>query len=244
MEHLRSPTRPLDPPFLAAGAVPAERDPMIAEINRFAQRSLQSSAAIFYWVEDGSAACDAGISGLPPNLWSEYLAEMVRHDPLSVPALLSAGSSMARLPGCGSGPETPRVYQEFLARNRVQDVIDMLFYAAGVLIAGLGVVKLEGDSPLSPATIDLAEAMRPLIEASLHYHERVRCALQRKRLALEYGLTSREVEVAELVSNGCSNEAVADCLSIRLPTVKSHLLSIFCKTGSASRTELARLVHA
>ena len=217
---------------------------MIVEINRFAQRSLQSSAAIFYWVENGRARCDAGVSGLPPTLWTEYLADMVRHDPLSVPALLSTGSNMARLPRHGAGPETPRVYQEFLARNRVQDVIDMLFYADGVVIAGLGVIKLEGDSPLSPATVDLAEAMRPLIETSLQQHERVRCALRRKRLASEYALTAREAEVAELVSNGCSNGEVAECLSIRLPTVKSHLLSIFCKTGSASRTELARLVYA
>jgi DNA-binding CsgD family transcriptional regulator len=243
MEHLRSLTGPFDLTSLGATVPPVERDPMVSEINRFAQRSLHSSAAIFYWVEDGLAGCDAGVCGLPPTLWGEYLAEMVRHDPLSVPALLSAGSNMARLPGCGAGPETPRVYQEFLARHRVQDVIDMLFYADGEVIAGLGVIKLEGDSPLSPATIDLAEAMRPLIEATLHHHERVRCALRRKRLASVYGLTSREVEVAELVSNGCSNDAVADCLSIRLPTVKSHLLSIFCKTGSASRTELARLVY-
>ena len=120
----------------------------------------------------------------------------------------------------------------------------MLFYADGVVIAGLGVVKLEGDAPLSPDALALADAMRPMIEAGLHRHERVRRALRHKRLSSFYQLTAREIEVAELVTDGCSNDEVAEHLSIRLPTVKSHLMSIFSKTGSANRTELARLLHA
>ena len=36
---------------------------------------------------------------------------------------------------------------------------------------------------------------------------------------------------------------VAECLDVRLPTIKSHLLSIFGKTGATSRTDLARLMR-
>jgi len=169
---------------------------------------------------------------------------MVVFDPLSVRALLSTGANLARLPAGTGQSGTPRVYQHFLARYRVQDVIDMLFYAGGEPVAGLGMIKLEGDAPLSPETLDLADAMRPLIEASLQQHRRVRTTLWRQRLTTEYRLTSREVEVAELVSDGYSNEVVAEYLDVRLPTVKSHLLSIFGKTGATSRTALARLVRA
>jgi DNA-binding CsgD family transcriptional regulator len=219
------------------------RDSMVREIHRFAQRTLRCSAAIFYWVKDDQAAHDAGVTGLPPSLWSEYLAEMAVFDPLSVRALLSTGANLARLPaGAGLAPP-PRVYRHFLARYQVQDVIDMLFYAGGEPVAGLGMIKLEGDAPLSPETLDLADAMRPLIEASLQHHQRVRTSLRRKRLTTEYQLTPREVEVAELVSDGHSNEVVAECLDVRLPTIKSHLLSIFSKTGATSRTDLARLMR-
>jgi DNA-binding CsgD family transcriptional regulator len=219
------------------------RDPIIQEVHRFAQRTLRCSAAIFYWVKDDQATHDAGVTGLPPSLWSEYLAEMAVFDPLSVRALLSTGANLARLPaGAGlAGP--PRVYLHFLARYRVQDVIDMLFYAGGEPVAGLGLIKLEGDAPLSPETLDLADAMRPLIETSLQHHQRVRTSLRRKRLTTEYLLTLREVEVAELVSDGHSNDVVAECLDVRLPTIKSHLLSIFGKTGATSRTDLARLMR-
>jgi hypothetical protein len=78
------------------------RDSMVREIHRFAQRTLRCSAAIFYWVKDDQAAHDAGVTGLPPSLWSEYLAEMVAFDPLSVRALLSTRANLARLPA-GAG---------------------------------------------------------------------------------------------------------------------------------------------
>ena len=74
------------------------RDPIIQEVHRFAQRTLRCSAAIFYWVKDDQATHDAGVTGLPPSLWSEYLAEMAVFDPLSVRALLSTGANLGRLP--------------------------------------------------------------------------------------------------------------------------------------------------
>jgi DNA-binding CsgD family transcriptional regulator len=216
-------------------------DAMSLEIRRFAQRTLRSSASILYWVENGSACSDAAVTGLPPTLWGEYLEHMVDVDPLSVRAMVDSGSTIARLPGWQ--PSGMSQYQKFLDRNCVRDVMDMLFYADGVVVAGLGIIKLEGDAPLSPDALELADAMRPLIETSLRRHERVRHTLRNRRLTSQYHLTSREIEVAELVTDGRSNDEVADCLAIRLPTVKSHLLNIFSKTGSSSRTELARLLH-
>lgn len=211
------------------------------EIRRFVQRSLHASASIFYWIEDEAAAQDAVVSGLPSGLWGEYLADMVELDPLSVRAMVGAGARMARL--TSDKPPTPPRYQHFLERYGVRDVIDMLFYVDGTVVAGLGIIKLFGDAPMSSDALDLAAAMRPLIEASLLGHERVQRALRHRRLVSIYNLTSREVDVAELVADGHSNDAVAKSLAIRLPTVKSHLLSIFGKTATTNRTELARLLH-
>jgi DNA-binding NarL/FixJ family response regulator len=55
----------------------------------------------------------------------------------------------------------------------------------------------------------------------------------------EFGLTARESEVAALLANGCSNREIADALFISEHTVKSHLKSIFRKTGVASRAGAA-----
>ncbi|MDO5907661.1 helix-turn-helix transcriptional regulator, partial [Pseudomonas aeruginosa] len=54
------------------------------------------------------------------------------------------------------------------------------------------------------------------------------------------GLTPREREIALLLRDGVSNKCLAQCLGLGLPTVKTHLLNLFRKTGARSRTELVK----
>lgn len=54
-------------------------------------------------------------------------------------------------------------------------------------------------------------------------------------------LTAREAEVLDLLAEGLSNQAIADRLHLGLTTVKTHVGSLYAKTGTASRVELARL---
>ena len=54
-----------------------------------------------------------------------------------------------------------------------------------------------------------------------------------------YGLTPREVDIVDAIAAGDSNREIALKLRISLQTVKHHLTSIFDKTGTATRLELA-----
>ena len=54
---------------------------------------------------------------------------------------------------------------------------------------------------------------------------------------LDEGLTAREREVLELVSQGLSNKLIARRLSISEHTIKFHISSITSKLGAASRTD-------
>jgi two-component system, NarL family, nitrate/nitrite response regulator NarL len=55
-------------------------------------------------------------------------------------------------------------------------------------------------------------------------------------------LTPREIEVADLLAQGLSNKEIALCLSIALPTVKTHVHSILTKMSAHRRGEaVARL---
>src|SRR4051812_41713559 len=56
-----------------------------------------------------------------------------------------------------------------------------------------------------------------------------------------YGLTAREREIVAAVGCGDSNRDIASRLNISLQTVKHHLTSIFDKTGTSTRLELALL---
>jgi DNA-binding NarL/FixJ family response regulator len=54
-----------------------------------------------------------------------------------------------------------------------------------------------------------------------------------------YSLTVREREVLKLVGEGCSNREIARQLMISEDTVKHHVSSLFDKTGTSNRVELA-----
>ena len=58
-------------------------------------------------------------------------------------------------------------------------------------------------------------------------------------------LTAREIDVLELVAEGCSNKGIAERLGISDQTVKFHLASITGKLGASNRTDaVRRAVHA
>jgi DNA-binding NarL/FixJ family response regulator len=55
-------------------------------------------------------------------------------------------------------------------------------------------------------------------------------------------LTPRELETAQLVGEGLSNQMIARRLSVTIKTVEKHLSSVFAKVGVSSRAALAGMV--
>lgn len=59
-------------------------------------------------------------------------------------------------------------------------------------------------------------------------------------LKADFGLTSREIMVLDLIVQGRSNQDIADTLFISEKTVKTHVTNILKKTGRQNRYELSR----
>jgi len=57
-------------------------------------------------------------------------------------------------------------------------------------------------------------------------------------------LTARQQETLQLLSEGCSNAEIATRLSIKQPTVKSHLWHLYRKIGVRSRTAAVAWANA
>jgi len=74
-------------------------------------------------------------------------------------------------------------------------------------------------------------ARPPLLELSL-------------AVGLWFGLTPREVEAAQAVLDGLTYKDAAQRLGISPATAKSHLLSVYQKTGAGNKIELLRMVEA
>lgn len=77
-----------------------------------------------------------------------------------------------------------------------------------------------------------AEIARPLLK---------RAALEAKLRPGRGGLTVRDIQVLELLSDGKSNKEVAVAFNISEETVKSHLKRLFEKLGVTDRTEAVAL---
>ncbi|MGI8804625.1 MAG: LuxR C-terminal-related transcriptional regulator [Thermoleophilaceae bacterium] len=72
-------------------------------------------------------------------------------------------------------------------------------------------------------------------------------ASERRASVVEAGaarLTSRELDIVELVEQGLSNKEIAGELCIELPTVKNHMHRILEKLGVRRRGEAAALVRS
>jgi NarL family two-component system response regulator LiaR len=54
------------------------------------------------------------------------------------------------------------------------------------------------------------------------------------------GLTAREEEALRLLSEGMSNQEIADALCVTVKTVETHLHHIFQKLGVKHRTQAVR----
>ena len=55
---------------------------------------------------------------------------------------------------------------------------------------------------------------------------------------LDISLSSREIEIIELVAEGLTNQEIADRLTISKRTVDNHVSNVFTKTGSKNRVAL------
>ena len=91
-----------------------------------------------------------------------------------------------------------------------------------------GTTPAEHASPLTPselaAGMRLSEKERELVDAVLPE------------------ITNREREVLYEIVKGGTNEAVADRMGVKLPTLRTHLMRLNQKLGSTSKSDLVRLV--
>lgn len=86
---------------------------------------------------------------------------------------------------------------------------------------------------------ELASAVRSVVAGTTVLHESVsRQLLERRRPAgARWRLSSRELEILQLIAQGRHNKEIARRLAISLRTVETHLNNVFSKMGVSSRTE-------
>ncbi|MFE5675244.1 response regulator [Streptomyces erythrochromogenes] len=102
------------------------------------------------------------------------------------------------------------------------------------LVAAVRDVRV-GRAHFSPTA---ASAVLAELRASSHAQRSVAQSSEHHRLnRIEFGLSSREEEVMDLIASGMSNQQIAATCFISEKTVKNHINRIFAKLRSATRSE-------
>jgi DNA-binding NarL/FixJ family response regulator len=127
---------------------------------------------------------------------------------------------------------------------------DLKSVAIGVLegdddVVAWAEVGVAGYAPADQSLEELIDVIACVARGQTSCSPRVASALLRRvqsvappsGAALLATLTERESEIAALLAQGLSNKEIAVCLSIALPTVKSHVHSILSKFNARRRGE-------
>ncbi|WIY52976.1 helix-turn-helix transcriptional regulator [Devosia sp. YIM 151766] len=228
------------------GGVDSSGMDMVRETARFVSSMLDASGAVFYWLDDSNTVSDPVIFGVSQTCLTDYDSDIWQSDPLLARRLVDRNKRIGLLKEESAAvPADARDrYRGFLSAYDIEDCMDMLFWKDGRAFAGLGVLKLRSDSPLSATTLATAQTMQSYVEVALHSHPSVTERQTVNRLQHQYGLTQREIDVVMLVSNGATNADVAQLLGIGLATAKTHMINIFNKMGVENRAAMvARVVR-
>ncbi|MFB1033992.1 MAG: LuxR C-terminal-related transcriptional regulator, partial [Sinobacterium sp.] len=124
-----------------------------------------------------------------------------------------------------------RVYKEFYKPNRYFHNADMFVRKHGQIAAVLGLLRRDPESPFSTRDIELLSQVQPFVEYAVCSLYLPKQAIDRKLLAQRYKFTARELSVVNMAMTGMSNKLLAENLKIGMPTLRTHMQSIFVKVG-------------
>jgi DNA-binding CsgD family transcriptional regulator len=104
------------------------------------------------------------------------------------------------------------------------------------IVAGVTLLRACDSPPFDAATVRLVRQLQPLLEDGFGFAARPCSSAPHAEAP---ALTTREAEVARLVTRGSSNAEIAETLCVSEVTVKAHLTKVYAKLGVRSRTQLA-----
>ncbi|WP_426139503.1 helix-turn-helix transcriptional regulator [Pseudomonas sp. DWP3-1-2] len=193
---------------------------------------VPASQAAFYCVDRQLQAHDFRLHCMSGEMHRDYLDNYRQFDPLqprnchsSGLAVVPLGFAMAQQPAHDS-----RRYRDFLRRYGVVDVVEVVAHRAGQPQAAISLLRTADQGTFTTDQLAQLNALQSLLQMAVANMQPCDDSLN--------GLTPKERQIALLLRQGASNKQLARELDVGLPTIKTHLINLFRKTGVTSRTEL------
>lgn len=224
----------------------AERiDPGADRALTFANDILRGQSAAFYEVSPDLTLDNYILRDVSLDFHRQYLDGMGRYDPLHIRHLAGRGRSVARLAEeCRNVPSADYAsYRRFSSYFGVSDMLEFVFRREGRIFAGMSVTWSQ-EKHIPDAPLNMASHIHAYLEYNLLNYRRAAITLPNEKVKsplARFGLTPRELEVAELLCCGRTNGEIGECFGISLATVKTHLVHIFCKLGVETRSAVVAM---
>lgn len=212
-------------------------DPATTQAVQFARGILEGSATAFYEV-DANLNLNRFVlsSGVPSGFHDQYLAGMNKLDPLHPRSATNQPFARLSVAIDRCATQEAATYRSFAGQCGIADMIEFFFRRNGRIVAGMSVLWSAG-CKIPDGAMNIAEKIHDYLEFNLTS----RLSSTSDEPA-RYGLTSRELEVVELLCCGRTNREISECLNIGLATVKTHLIHIFEKLGVETRSAVVAMM--
>lgn len=225
-----SPARPISAPLVQFGAHTAS----------FTSQALGAEWSCFYFLDaEGGQPFGFQVHRTPWALRECYVThDMARSDPLHPARLVSQNLRFVSMfdPRLSCALELRRSFWNFLSGFGARDAAEMIFCVGGRAVAGMSLLWVGQAGSRSDR--QLGESVQSYVEFNLaaHYGPLLTDIFPETSVGL--ALSDRELEIVQLVCHGSTNAQIAQRLTIRVSTVKTHLLHIFEKLGVRTRAAL------
>ena len=158
-------------------------------------------------------------------------------------AAIVCTAAIALLPRGASRPRQNGTYQVFLRTISITVGVFMPFVLWEEIGLSLGTFPIQVKGSLSLPAIYAAWSVAFIVAQLKHRTGAGDAGMAPDRAFFSrYGITPREGELLGFLVQGLSYKKIMSQLTISMPTVKSHVASLYRKTGTANRLELARKV--
>ena len=137
-------------------------------------------------------------------------------------------------------------YNDFLRQDGLCYGINFFSYFCGVNIGDIRIWRNNTKEDFGNREREILDAIAPSFTNALIrslYIPQQNPRLGFTQISHKFLLTNREVEVADLVSLGHSDQEICKILSIAKPTLRSHIKTVFTKIKTVRRTQLAALIY-
>jgi DNA-binding CsgD family transcriptional regulator len=146
--------------------------------------------------------------------------------------------------------ERTEFFNDFLSRDGLHYGMNFYAYAGGHSIGDLRIWRGRNKEDFTRRDVQLLDAIgvaftQALLNCRLakspnEQPANVEVLARIERIGKKASLTPRQKEIVAAILYGNSDRTIADELCISLPTVRTHVQTIYQKLGVSSRTQLAR----